>query len=282
MFHWLKQLDRLLRGEATRPEALGDGTIQVQAGGLAVLIVLLGALYGLSMGSFSLLKEVPPELSDPNGRYLQLLATTIKVPALFYLTLLVTFPSLYVFNALVGSRLTVPSVLRLLIASLAVNLAVLASLAPIVLFFSLSTKSHAFILLLNVAVFSVAGVLGLMFLLQTLHRLTSIEGQRLSAARKVPAHQPAASTAADEPDSLVVLAEDPTALDMPPGQTLGRHTRLVFNCWVILFALVGAQMGWVLRPFVGNPNLPFEWFRERQSNFFEAILRTVSALFAGG
>jgi hypothetical protein len=68
---------------------------------------------------------------------------------------------------------------------------------------------------------------------------------------------------------------------MPPGQSLGRHTRLVFNCWVILFAVVGAQMGWVLRPFVGNPSLPFEWFRERQSNFFEAVLNTLSALFGG-
>ena len=124
------------------------------------------------MGSYSLLKEVP-ETFDPNMRYMQLLATTIKVPALFYLTLLVTFPSLYVFNALVGSRLTLVSVLQLLVASLAVNLAVLASLGPIVLFFSLSTKSYAFIQLLNVVMFSVAGVLGLIFLLQTLHRLTS-------------------------------------------------------------------------------------------------------------
>jgi hypothetical protein len=40
-------------------------------------------------------------------------------------------------------------------------------------------------------------------------------------------------------------------------------------------------MGWVLRPFVGNPNLPFSWFRERNSNFFEAVLRTLSALLTG-
>ena len=137
------------------------------------MIVLLGMIYGLCMGSFSLMKEVPDALKDPNGRYLQWFATVIKVPALFYLTLIVTFPSLYVFNALVGSRLTLVSVLRLLVASLAVNLAVLASLGPIVLFFSLTTKSYAFIQLLNVAAFTVAGVLGLAFLLQTLHRLTS-------------------------------------------------------------------------------------------------------------
>ena len=45
---------------------------------------------------------------------------------------------------------------------------VLASLGPIVAFFSLSTTSYPFMLLFNVAVFSVSGVLGLTFLLQTL------------------------------------------------------------------------------------------------------------------
>ena len=35
----------------------------------------------------------------------------------FFLTLLVTLPSLYVFNAPVGSRLTVAAVVRLLVAS---------------------------------------------------------------------------------------------------------------------------------------------------------------------
>ena len=45
---------------------------------------------------------------------MQWLATTLKVPALLFLTLAVTFPSLYVFNALVGSRLNVLFGLRAL------------------------------------------------------------------------------------------------------------------------------------------------------------------------
>lgn len=36
--------------------------------------------------------------------------------------------------------------------------------------------------------------------------------------------------------------------------------------------------GWVLRPFVGNPGQPFEWFRDRQSNFFEAVWHTFWSL----
>ncbi len=267
MRNWVSQLDRLLRGDLTRPEALHDQGIDVKTGGLAVLIVILGAIYGLCMGSFSLLKEVPDDLVDTSPHYMQLVATMVKVPALFYLTLLVTFPSLYVFNALVGSRLTLVSVLRLLVASLAVNLAVLASLGPIVLFFSLSTKSYAFILLLNVVMCGAAGFLGLAFLLQTLHRLTA-------SGPKEDAELTALGLAEDE--------ESPSALDMPPGQALGAHTRLVFRCWVVLFGLVGAQMGWVLRPFVGTPALPFEWFRPRGSNFFEAVFHAIGTLLTGG
>jgi hypothetical protein len=282
MLGWLTHLDRLLRGDATRPEELREGRINIDAGGMAVMIVLLGMIYGLCMGSYSLLKEIP-ENFDPNMRYKQLLATTIKVPALFYLTLLVTFPSLYVFNALVGSRLTLTNVLRLLVASLAVNLAVLTSLGPIVLFFSLSTKTYAFIQLLNVVMFSVAGVLGLIFLLQTLHRLTMF-GDRATSGKAV--HY-AGEQASDLDDTV---SESPkagklelsSALDMPEGQSLGRHTRSVFTCWVIVFALVGAQMGWVLRPFIGDPTLEFAWFRERKSNFFEAVMNAIGALFTGG
>lgn len=274
MIDSFKHLDRLLRGEVTHPQALATGTFQVQARSLALLIVLLGAIYGLCMGSYSLLKETT--IVDPSGRYMQVLATTLKVPALFYLTLLVTYPSLYVFNALVGSRLTSLSVLRLLIASIAVNLAVLSSLGPIVLFFSISTKSYAFILLLNVVMFTVAGAFGLMFLLQTLHRLTRDQVQLApSAATKNEGED-------QNTDESTSEGKDPSALDMPSGQTLGRHTRLVFRCWVILFAVVGAQMGWVMRPFVGAPNLPFTWFRERGSNFIEAVLGALGTLFSGG
>src|SRR5437868_12466167 len=102
---------------------------------------------------------------------MQMIAAILKVPALFFLTLLVTFPSLYVFSALMGSRLTVNSTLRLLVAALAVMLAVLSSLGPIVAFFSFTTTSYPFMVLLNVVVFSISGVLGLAFLLQTLRRL---------------------------------------------------------------------------------------------------------------
>ena len=159
--------------------------------------------------------------------YTQVLAAMIKVPALFLLTLFVTLPSLYVFNVLAGSRLSGLALLRLLVASLGVTLAVLASFGPIVAFFSVTTTSYPFMLLLNVLLFAVAGVLGLGFLLQTMHRL-------MLADRQVPPPIPSASSNAGP-------AESPGALERLPGLPPGRNVRAVFTCWVIVFALVGGK-----------------------------------------
>jgi hypothetical protein len=40
-----------------------------------------------------------------------------------------------------------------------------------------------------------------------------------------------------------------------------RH-RLGRNAWLALYVFVAIQMAWVLRPFVGNPDLPSHFFRE--------------------
>ena len=263
MRRWLKDLDRILRGEATRLPALRRGTIEVPVVGLAILLAALAMIYGACMGMFAVFRWSDTAL-------LQWLASTIKVPALFGLTLLVTFPSLYVFNALVGSRLRLDSVLRLLVAALAVTVAVLASLGPIVAFFSVSTTNYPFILLLNVTIFSVAGLLGMSFLLQTLHRLSLI------VPEPVPLFEP--EPVGDEKGSLDLVPVG--ALEPVDDRMLSKHVKAVFRCWIVLFGLVGAQMGWVLRPFVGNPAVPFTWFRARESNVFQGILTALSNLFS--
>jgi len=267
MLKWIKELDGILRGEATKLPALKQGRIEFSAAGLLVVVVLLGLIYGICMGFFALFREGGPS-------YEQLIATTVKVPALFFLTLLVTFPSLYVFNALVGSRLVVISVLRLLVAALAVNLTVLASFGPIVAFFSVSTTSYSFMVLLNVVMFAVAGLLGLLFLLQTLHRLTVAQ----SEPEVTTPLAPAAPSVVPPPVPPQLPRE--SALDPLEGRVLGRHEKLVFRCWIIVFALVGSQMGWVLRPFLGDPGQPFTWFRERRSSFFEGVWQHLVNFFS--
>jgi hypothetical protein len=257
MGRWLYELDQILRGETTRLAVLRSGNIDVSIGGLSAVQVVLSVLYGFFMGWFALTNREAPE-------YRQVVAAMLKVPALFFLTLLITFPSLYVFNALVGSRLTPVSLLRLLVAALGVNVAILASFGPIVAFFSVTTTSYDFMGLLNVLFFGVAGALGLAFLLQTLQRLTI-------APQKPLAVEPPETADAPEPSV--------GPLERAEGHLLGRNVRIVFYCWILLFGLVGTQLSWVLRPFIGDPNQPFQWFRPRQSHFFEAVWKALYHLF---
>ena len=285
MLRSFKLLDRILRGDATRMSELQEGNIRIPVVGLSAVIVLLGVGYGLCMGSFAMIRT-------GGEAHMQLIASAVKVPLLFGLTLAVTFPSLYVFNALIGSRLSIASALRLLLAALGVMLAVLASLGPIVVFFAVSTTSYPFMLLLNVLTGSAAGVLGLAFLLRTLHRLVLIQegadwGQ--SCAESPPAlPEPPADDSADpaaeedgrDADADRPPAKRPGALDAVGGFT-SEKAKAVFRVWMVVFALVGAQMSWVLRPFVGSPDQPFEWFRQRESNFFMAVFYAVRKLFGG-
>ncbi|HEX8236052.1 MAG TPA: hypothetical protein VF600_08855 [Abditibacteriaceae bacterium] len=278
---WLRQLDGLLRGEATRLSALRNGTIDISPDGLAIVIMVLGLIYGLCMGCYALFQAGGPS-------WPQMLSTMGKVPLLFGLTLLVTFPSLYVFNALVGSRLSLASMLRLIVAALAVMLAILASFGPIVAFFSMSTTSYHFMLLLNVIVFAVAGFLGLKFLLHTLHRLSIARNMPeeakhssstgSSSTASVATHTAALQTAPAQ-SGLATNTASAGALDRLDEQVLGDEVKIVFRVWILVFGLVGAQMSWVLRPFLGHPGTEFALLRARESNFFEGVLSALSHLF---
>src|SRR4051812_28590390 len=117
----LRQLDRLLRGQATRPDQIPGGRLQISVSQVATVIVALGIVYGACMGLFAVTGA--HKVADQH-RWMQIPASMLKVPALFILTMIVTMPSLYVFNALVGSRLMWASVLKLLSASVAVMITV--------------------------------------------------------------------------------------------------------------------------------------------------------------
>lgn len=286
---WLFHLDRILRGEATRPAQVRDAEITIPVLGITATVVGLAIIYGFCMAVFAMVHGF--ESNHLLRSTQQTVATMTKVPLLFLLTLGITFPSLYVFNALVGSQLKMFQVLKLLIASLAVNLSVLASMGPIIAFFSVSTPNYKFIVLLNVIVFAVAGFLGLSFLIQTLNRLTP-----KSASKKMHSFQrtekfASQQVASPEPNSATELNTSPNPphrdrsqndgpLDATAGMVLGKQEKTVFACWIVVFGFVGAQMGWVLRPFIGSPGMEFSWLRPRDSNFFEAVFNVLFNLFS--
>lgn len=252
-----RQLDELLRGVKTDPGRLIAGETNLRLRIFVPLAVALGAAYGFFMGWFAVLGHTPPN-------YQQLLASTLKIPALFLLTLLITFPSLYVFNALLGCRLRFHATLQLLLGAIVVNLAVAASFGAILGFFTLSTTSYSFMVLLNVALLGIAGAVGLGFLLRVLRRVAFWQAEEDAAAARIPA----IDTNTGELRPLTTArASDP----------LG-PANYIFRVWILIYALVGAQMGWILRPFIGAPHVPFTWFRPRSGNFFQAVIGAVESL----
>jgi hypothetical protein len=74
--------------------------------------------------------------------------------------------------------------------------------------------------------------------------------------------------------------ERPVEKGSPASQPRPDPAGRVFNAWIFIYGVVGAQMGWILRPFIGAPSEPFQWFRARESNFFVAVWESFLRLFS--
>lgn len=247
----LSTLDRVLRGDAGGPGREQAPEPRATARLMVALALLLGGIYGLSLGACSLFRGA-------DHAWLQAFASAMKVPLLFLLTLLVTFPSLYVFAALKRLPLGLRATLRMLLTAIVVHTAVLAGLAPVFAFFAASTDSYEFMLLLNVAFFTIGGLLGL----STLRRMT---------AAVLPLTSVAGPTSETGPEAKPVRPAVPVA-ELEVHRLLG--------LWGFVYGVVGAQMAWLLRPFVGTPNLEFAWFRPREDNVFLGLVSVLRALFS--
>ena len=179
------------------------------------------ALYGAVMGSTHSLWQV--------------LSSGVKLPLLFLASLIVCAPTLYFFNLIFGARQSLSQNVAIMLTAITVTSVVLLSFAPIVLFFLLTSSNYQFFKLLNVGVFAVAGIIGVLFLAQ---------GMRLAA-----------------------------------GGVAGAGARLaVVRLWILIYAFVGSQAAWTLRPFIGAPGMNFELFRQLGGNFYTNIFASLGEL----
>jgi hypothetical protein len=123
------------------------------------------ALYGAVMGS--------------SNSALQALCSAIKLPILFLITLVICLPTLYFFNLLFGSRLTLPQTLALILTAITVTAVLTLSFAPISLFFWLTAPHYQFFKLLNVAILTLTGFFGLTFLVSGMNHIQQ-EGKQMA------------------------------------------------------------------------------------------------------
>ena len=187
----------------------------------AILLFLF--LYGLIMGSH-------------NGM-LQSLVTGIKIPVLFFFSLIICFPAFYVIQYVIGSTMSFYQMTNIILSGFVVFSTISLSFAPIVVFFMITGNNYSFLKLLHVSIFVFAGIFALKIILK---------GLKFSYEKK----------------------------NVYPK--LGIN---VFKIWIIIFAFVSTQLAWNLRPFVGSKDLPFELFREKEGNFYLAIIHSMQNLF---
>jgi hypothetical protein len=200
----LLHTDALLRGPpGPEPQAQSARNL----GRLLAFLVCGGLLYGAVMGTFG-------GLSGP--RLWQVVFSASKVPLLLLGTFLISLPSFFVLNTLLGVRGDFGAVLRVLVAAQAGLTLVLAALAPYTAFWYVSCEDYRLAILFNGAMFAVASLAGQWHLRRSYRPL---------------------------------IARHP------------RH-RVLLRIWLVLYVFVGIQMGWILRPFVGDPSLPPQFLRE--------------------
>src|SRR4028119_532547 len=208
----------LLRDRASFLEEIRSGIkLERKSTSLLICSSIFFAVYGAIIGSSHSLAQA--------------LSSAVKLPALYLITLIICFPTLYFFNILFGSRKTFGQHFAMLLTAVSVISVLLFSFAPITLFFLISTQNYQFFKLLNVAIFAITGFIGIKFLYQGMGMLSKEDEE-------------------------------------------GQKTRMsVLRFWLILYAFVGTQLAWTLRPFFGSPNTAFELFRQMQGNFYLDIVK---------
>jgi hypothetical protein len=230
---------------------------------------------------------------------LQALSSAIKLPILFLLTLAICLPTLYLFNLVFGARLSVRQALALVLVAITVTSVLTLAFAPISLFFLLTAPSYSFFKIINVSILALTGFIGLGFLMGGMRTMNAqpvseqaaehqeaaveevtmeqLEIVGMSAGRQVLAHRPVAaqrqvSTAAAPVPAPDIRTYRPVAAQRQVSTGL-------LNIWILLYAFVGTQLAWTLRPFFGDPDQAFQIFRKLDGNFYVNIVKTVLHLF---
>ncbi len=153
---------------------------------------------------------------------LQAVVSAVKLPLLFLITLAICLPTLYLFNLVFGARLSVRQALALVLVTITVTATLTLAFAPISLFFLVTAGNYSFNKVLNVAILTLAAMVGLRFLTQGMAALNAnMQAQRLAmAAAMIPVAPPVPAQVAApvaEPVAVSVGAEQAGVNGNTPG-----------------------------------------------------------------
>jgi hypothetical protein len=165
-------IEKILRDRYAFFEEIREGIgMGAKIRAMIISSVTYFALYGAVMGS--------------SHSLWQSLSSAAKLPLLFLATLFVCVPSLYFFSLLFGSNQSLSQSLTVILTAITVTAVLLLSCAPITLFFLLTTSQYQFFKLLNVAIFGIAGLMGIVFLYQGIKVVSGAETEGAGLRRWV-------------------------------------------------------------------------------------------------
>jgi len=146
-------IERILRDRTIFFSEIRDNAdLWAKCRAMLISCITFFAIYGAVMGASS--------------GFLQALSSLVKLPILFLVTFIICAPSLYFFNLLFGSKQTLLQHVALMLTAMTTTSVLLLSLAPVTVFFLLTSSQYSFFKLLNVLFFAIAGSMGLIFLRQ--------------------------------------------------------------------------------------------------------------------
>ena len=119
-----------------------------------LLLIALLFFYGVIMGIYT--------------GMLQALTAGIKVPVLFFLSLLICFPAFFLLQFILGSKMRLSQMTAIILSGFVQTAAIMVSFTPIVVFFVLTGGNYHFLQLLHVAIFVLSGFFGMKTILDAL------------------------------------------------------------------------------------------------------------------
>ncbi|MBK7133687.1 MAG: hypothetical protein IPH69_12950 [Bacteroidales bacterium] len=119
-----------------------------------LIICVFTFLYGIVMGSYH--------------SFLQSIIAGLKVTFLFVSAILICFPSFYVIQQVLGSKMTLRQMIFIILSGFVLTAAIAISFAPIVILFQLTGGNYHFLQLLHVSIFVFSGIFGMRLMIEAL------------------------------------------------------------------------------------------------------------------
>lgn len=119
-----------------------------------LIICVFTFLYGIVMGSYH--------------SFLQSLVAGLKVTFLFLSAIIVCFPSFFIIQQVLGSKMTLRQMVIIILSGFVLTTSIALSFTPIVILFQVTGGNYHFLQLLHVGIFIFSGIFGMRLMVEAL------------------------------------------------------------------------------------------------------------------